>query len=114
MFHRRVQGTGVHRIAFWRSADRMADGYRVRRTAGYIFPCVRRTKYSPLHTGHMVHDIVRYIESAHKQPLFCQQFIALVALKSARNAKNPPTNEVINTHFELGEARNFAMKTSSD
>lgn len=63
----------------------MEDDYRVRRMACYIFPCVRRTKYSPPRTVHMVHDIVAYIESAHRQPVFRQQFIALVVLKNARN-----------------------------
>lgn len=65
----------------------MGDDYRVRRTACYIFPCVRRTKYSPPRTVHMVHDIVGYIGSAHTQPVFRQQFIGLVVLKSARNAE---------------------------
>lgn len=54
----------------------------------------------------MVHGIVSYIESAHRQPVFRQQFIALVVLKSAGNAKKFSTNEVITIDFELGEARN--------
>lgn len=84
----------------------MGDDYMVLRTACHISPCVRKTKYNPPHTAHMVHDIVSYIENAHRQPVFPQQFIALEVMKSEGNARKFSTNEVT-AHFEIGETRNF-------
>jgi hypothetical protein len=66
----------------------MGGDYMVRRTACCIFPYVRRTKYSPPHMVHMLHDIAGYIESAHSEPIRHQYFIAFVVLRSAEDAEH--------------------------